>query len=59
MKKAMMTEVEQKRNVGKPKLRGRDVTRNEMIKLGVQENAMDRIRQKKITRAADPAIQWD
>ena len=55
-----MTEVEGKRNVGRPGLRWTDVTRNDMIKLGVQEeDAMDRNRWKKITRAADPAILWD
>ena len=54
----MMAEVRGKRNVGRPRLRWRDVTRNDMIKLGVQEDdAMNRNRWKKITRAADPAIQ--
>ena len=52
--------VEGKRNVRRPRLRWRDVTRNGIIKLGIQEDdAKDRNRWTKIARAVDPAIQRD
>ena len=60
VKKAMRVEVRGRRSVGRQRIRWRDVTRSDMNKLGVQEDdAMDRNRWRRITRAADPAIQWD
>ena len=60
VKKAMMAEVRGRRSVGRQRIRWRDVIRSDINKLGVQEeDAIDRKKWRKITRAADPAIQWD
>ncbi|MPC09090.1 hypothetical protein E2C01_001693 [Portunus trituberculatus] len=59
VKKAMMAEVKGRRSVGRQRIRWRDVTRSDMNKLHVQDDAMDRNRWKRINRAADTAIQLD
>lgn len=60
VKKAMMMQVTGRRSVGRQRIRWRDVVGRDMNNLGIQEeDAMDRNRWRRITRAADPAIQWD
>ena len=60
VKKAMLMPVTGRRRVGRQRVRWRDVLKRDMNELGCrEEDAMDRSRWKRITRAADPAIQWE
>ena len=60
VKRAMMMPVRGRRSVGRQRIRWGDVVKRDMNKVGVQDNdAMDRERWKRMTRAADPAIVWD
>ena len=60
VKKAMMMPVSGRRSVGRQRIRWRDVVNRDMNKVGVQmDEAMDRNRWRRTTRAADPAIVWD
>ena len=60
VKKAMLMPVTGRRSVGRQRVRWRDVLKRDMNELGCrEEDAKDRSRWKRITRAADPAIQWE
>ena len=60
VKKAMLMPVTGRRSVGRQRVRWRDVLKRDMNELECrEEDAMDRSRWKRITRAADPAIQWE
>ena len=60
VKKAMMMPVRGRRSVGRQRIRWSDVVSRDMNKAGVQDDdAMDRNRWKRMTRAADPAIVWE
>ena len=49
-----------RRSVGRQRIRWRDVIRRDMGEVGLEErDARDRKKWRKLTRAADPAIQWD
>ena len=46
--------------MGRQRIRWSDVVNKDMNRVGVQDDdAMDRKRWKRMTRAADPAIVWD
>lgn len=60
VKKAMMMPVRGRRSVGRQRIRWGDGINRDMNKIGVQrDDAMNRNRWKRMTRAADPAIVWD
>ena len=60
VKKAMRMPVRGRRNVGRQRIRWSDVVNRDMNRVGVRgDEAVDRIRWRKMTRAADPAIVWD
>ena len=49
-----------RRNVGRQRVRWMDVVKRDMSELELrEEDAWDRNRWRKLTRAADPTIQWD
>ena len=49
-----------RRSVGRQRIRWMDVIKRDMVEVGLEEgDARDRKRWRKLTRAADPAIQWD
>ncbi|MEL6606600.1 MAG: hypothetical protein AAFP20_25775 [Cyanobacteria bacterium J06614_10] len=60
VKKAMMMPVRGRRSVGRQRIRWSDVVKRDMNSVGVQsEDAVDRNKWKRMTRAADPTIVWD
>ena len=60
VKKVMLMPVPGRRSVGRQRIRWKDVIKRDMSKLGIHEaDARERRRWKRITRAADPAVQWE
>ena len=60
VKRAMGMPVVGRRSVGRQRIRWTDVIRRDMGEVGLEEgDARDRKKWRKLTRAADPAIQWD
>ena len=59
-KKARNMPVEGRRSVGRQRIRWMDVVKRDISEIGLEEDEVwDRGKWRKMTRAADPALQWD